>query len=111
MGTYGQNGVAERAIGTVVNSACTMMLHQALLWPEHFDIRLWPFALHHTVYIWNRLPRIHGAAVPIEVYTSTTQNHDNLRNERVWGCPAYVLDPKMQDGKKIPKWDPKTRLG
>ena len=23
----------------------------------------------------------------------------------------YVLDPKLQDGKKIPKWDPKTTLG
>ena len=40
VGAHGQNGVAERAIGTVVNSAWTIMLHQALLWSEHFDIRL-----------------------------------------------------------------------
>ena len=31
VGVYGQNGVAERAIQTVVSSARTMMLHQALL--------------------------------------------------------------------------------
>jgi hypothetical protein len=27
------------------------------------------------------------------------------------GCPAYVLDLKIQDGKKIPKWQPKSRRG
>ena len=31
VGVHGQNGVAERGISTVVNSARTMMLHQALL--------------------------------------------------------------------------------
>ena len=38
VGVHGQNGVAERGISTVVNSARTMMLHQALLWPEQFDM-------------------------------------------------------------------------
>jgi hypothetical protein len=27
------------------------------------------------------------------------------------GCPVYVLDPKLQDGQKIPKWDPRSRRG
>ena len=27
----------------------------------------------------------------------------------MWGCPVYVLDPKLQDGKKLPKGDPQTR--
>ena len=67
----------------VVNSARTMMLHQVLLWPEHFDIRLWPFALHHSVYLWNRLPQMSGTAAPIEIYISSKQNHDHLRNEQV----------------------------
>ncbi len=31
VGVHGQNGVAERGISTVVNSARTMMLHHALL--------------------------------------------------------------------------------
>ena len=31
VGVHGQNGVSERGISTVVNSARTMMLHQALL--------------------------------------------------------------------------------
>jgi len=29
----------------------------------------------------------------------------------VWGCPVYVLDPKLQDGQKLPKWDPRVQRG
>ena len=29
----------------------------------------------------------------------------------MWGCPVFVLDPKLQDGKKITKWNRWSRLG
>ena len=36
----------------------------------------------------------------------------NLKNYHTWGCPIYVLDAGLQDaGPKIPKWDPRARLG
>lgn len=38
-------------------------------------------------------------------------NHNALRRMHPWGCPAYVLDPKLQDGKKLPKWNPRSRQG
>ena len=60
VGAHGQNGVAERAIQTVVNSTRTMMSHQALIWPAHFDIHLWPFSLEHAAYLWNHLPNARG---------------------------------------------------
>ena len=25
---------------------------------------------------------------------------------RIFGCPAHILDPRLQDGKKISKWEP-----
>ena len=56
VGTHGKNGVTERAIQPIVTSARTMMLHQALLCPAHFDMRLWPFALEHAAYICNWHP-------------------------------------------------------
>ena len=34
-----------------------------------------------------------------------------LRNEKVWGCPSYVLDAWLQDGKILSKCDPKRRRG
>ena len=100
VGVHGQNGVAERGISTVVNSARTMMLHQSLLWPEYFDMRLWNILPNHG----------HGLS-PNEVFSGTKLSHNALQSENTWGCPAYVLDPKLQDGKKLPKWDPRTRQG
>jgi hypothetical protein len=34
-----------------------------------------------------------------------------LQSAHVWGCPAYVLDPKIQDGKKTQRWQPKSQCG
>jgi uncharacterized protein (UPF0264 family) len=34
-----------------------------------------------------------------------------INQARVWGCPVYVLDPKIQDGKKLPKWKARSRVG
>ncbi len=29
----------------------------------------------------------------------------------MWGCPAIVLDPKLQDDQKLPKWNRRARVG
>ena len=35
-----------------------------------------------------------------------------LSNCHVWGCPTYVLEPKLQKpGVKISKWDPRSQIG
>ena len=34
-----------------------------------------------------------------------------LQSLCVWGCLTYILNPKLQDGKKIPKWDACARRG
>ena len=37
---------------------------------------------------------------------------ETLRNCHVWGCPTYVLEPKLKKpGVKIPIWDPMSRRG
>ena len=72
VGAHGQNEVAERAIQTVVNSASTMMLHQVLLWPEHFDMCVWPFTLQHAVYLWNHYSGVYSGLAPLEIYTGST---------------------------------------
>ena len=43
------------------------------------------------------------------MYTGSILDQSILRNKKVWGCPVYVLDPKLQDGKKLLKLDPRTR--
>jgi hypothetical protein len=38
-------------------------------------------------------------------------NYRHLQRAHVWGCPVYVLDPTLQDGKKLPKWHARARRG
>eukprot|EP00804_Cyclotella_cryptica_P014513 CCRYP_004809-RB/>CCRYP_004809-RB protein AED:0.52 eAED:0.36 QI:0/0/0/1/0/0/2/0/183 len=48
---------------------------------------------------------------PLELLSKTKADHRDLLRSHVWGCPVFVLDPKLQDGKKIPKWNCRSRLG
>ena len=42
VGAHHQNGVAERAIRTISESARVMLLHAAIHWPEETMLDLWP---------------------------------------------------------------------
>ena len=101
--------MTERAIQTRVNSDRTMTLRQSLHLPEVFNKCLWPFILSHTAYLWNNLPNGHHGLTTLEIFTGVKQNVLVVRNEKTWGCRLYVLDPKLQDGKKLPKWSHRLR--
>ena len=34
-----------------------------------------------------------------------------LQHLKAFGSPVCALDPQLQDGKKIPKWQPRLHLG
>jgi hypothetical protein len=110
VGAHHQNAHAERAIGIVTTSARAMLLHLQIHWPDEFDTKLWPFALSYAAWLYNHIPKSNGLA-PIEIFCGTRTSCDYLRRARVFGCPVYVLDPRLQDGKKIPKWEPRARRG
>jgi hypothetical protein len=112
VGIHHQNGEADRAIKTVTQWARSMLLHQILHWPDQARLDSWPCALEHAVYLWNHLPRKDTFIAPVELFTGATlADYSYISRAKVWGCPVYVLDPKLQDGKKIPKWDPRSRRG
>jgi hypothetical protein len=49
---------------------------------------------------------------PDELWSSVCgDSSTQLSRTHVFGCPMYVLDAALQDGKKIPKWNPRARLG
>lgn len=95
MGAYRQNGVAEWGIQTVVNSARIMILHQARMWPEHFGMRLLPFALDYSTRLWNYLPSRDGDLPPMEIFFGPKSDQATLKAAKPWGCPAYVLDSRL----------------
>ena len=47
--------------------------------------------------------KLSGGVDPVDLYTGTKLEPGSLRNEYTRGCPAYMLDPKLRDGKKFPK--------
>jgi hypothetical protein len=111
VGAHHQNGIAERAIRTVTEQARTMLLHAATHWPEETSMDLWPMAMSYASYMWNHMP-IQGVGLsPEEIFSRSKMMNSPLLNAKVWGCPVYVLDPKLQDGIKIPKWSPRSRRG
>eukprot|EP00956_Cyclotella_meneghiniana_P016313 scaffold25755_cov49-Cyclotella_meneghiniana.AAC.1 len=93
VGAKFQNGVAERGIQTVSSMAKADMFHAMLHWPGRKFIDMWPLAMQYAVWVHNRLPfHLMDMALPPRSY-------------------VYVLDPRLQDGKQIPKWDSKVRQG
>eukprot|EP00977_Amphora_coffeiformis_P012523 scaffold3088_cov115-Amphora_coffeaeformis.AAC.1 len=79
--------------------ARAMLLHLRLHWPDEFLPDLWPFALDYAVYIYNHVPRKGkaGTPSPIEFFCGAKVGCRPLRHLRVFGCPSYVLDPRLQD--------------
>ena len=106
-----QNGKAERAIGTVFSLAGAMMMHAWTRWPESQDSSLWPLAVSHAVHVWNMIPNTSNGLSPEDVFSGSLVPMDRLSRLHVWGCPAYVLDPTVAEGRKLPKWSPRSNRG
>ena len=112
VGAHHQNGVSERAIRSIVSWTRAVMMNQMLHWPAGFDEANWSLAMEHACWIWNNLPRQDSRLTPEELFTGLKlPNHDSLNNLRVWGCPVWVLHPRLQTASKIPRWKPRSRLG
>ena len=111
VGAHHHNGVAERAIQTISNMSRTMMLHAGIHWPDLVNSSLWPMAMEYAAYIYNHTPNMESGQAPIDIFTRTVVPRQRLLDLHVWGCPAYVLEPKLQDGKKIPRWKPRSGRG
>ena len=103
-GAHHQNGNAERAIRTIMSIARTMMLHSAIHWPEVADASLSPMAVQHAVYLHNHVPDPVTGLAPIDVFSRTRWPQKRLLDLHVWGCPVYVIEKSLADGKKIPLW-------
>jgi hypothetical protein len=89
-----------------------MMLHAVIHWPEKANLELWSFALDYAVYLWNNLPKQENLLASLEIFSATKfTNYSKLNRAHIFGCPVYVLEPKLQDENKVPKWAPRARRG
>ena len=107
-----QNGVAERRIRTLQDQTRTMLIHAQHRWPSAIDAHLWPYALRTANEVFNNAPLTARGDMksPLELF-SKSPVRPNLENFQPFGCPAFVLDHRMQAGQKLPKWQLRARIG
>ena len=110
-----QNGELEQAINTVVTMAGTMLMHAAFRCTEgKLSANIWPMVMDYYLWFYNRIPDVQSILSAIELCPRSKFGtmSETLSNFHVWGCPAYVLDPKLQNSVgNIPKWYPRSQRG
>ena len=111
VGAHHSNGIAERNIGTITSIARAQLHHQALHWPDAANVELWPLAVLHAVYLLNCLPREDTGRSPLELFSRKVWASTKFHDLHVWGCPVYVLDSKLSNGAKKPRWTPRSSRG
>jgi hypothetical protein len=109
-GAHHQNGVAERAIGTIFSIARTMIIHAAIRWPEVIEANTWPMAISYAVWLYNHMPKYNGMS-PLDLLCKTTIPRHILKEAHVFACPSYLLVPSMREGKRVPKFETRSRRG
>ena len=65
----------------------------------------------NAIWFYDKIPCNGAGLCPDELFSGVTHHSSHLQWCKVFGCPVYVLDPKLQDRKKIPKWDSRAWQG
>jgi hypothetical protein len=104
-----QNGADERAIQTIINMDRSMILHASMHWKDGIDASLWPQAVTYATHVYNTTPKY--GVCPADIFFGSAVPRHRLMDIHVWGCPVYVLDRKIQQGQKLPRWAPRSKIG
>ncbi len=93
--------------------AHSFMVHASLHWTDQGsdDILFWLFAFKHAVWIYNRVPNRQSGLTPLELLTKSKVDHRDILRTHVWGCPAIVFEPQLQNDKKLSKWNRRAWVG
>ncbi len=105
-----QNGIAEKAIRDLQESAQKQLLHTRQCWPAAVHLALWPYALRSAAHLHNTLPVLEDGTSRLERFSSI-QVGSKMKHHHTFGCPVFALVNDLAAGSPIPHWSPHTRLG
>jgi len=86
-----------------------MILHATHKWPYAITPHLWSYVLKMVNEIRNITPRSQDGLVPIAHFAETNQVQQ-LVHLHPFGFPVYVLHTRLQQSKKIDKWQQRSRI-
>ena len=89
-----------------------MLIHASKRWPQAITANLWPYALRAANDAINEVPNLqHKSKLsPANLFSKALVN-PNPKHYRPFGCPVYVLDSELQEGKPYHKWKERSRVG
>jgi hypothetical protein len=86
-----------------------MLLDAIHLWPGIITQDLWTFALKLAVDVHNHTLGISSSS-PTRIF-SGIRDKNRLQDFHLFGCPVFVLEASLQNGHKISKWQPRSKMG
>jgi hypothetical protein len=107
-GGHHHNGITEKAIQDVMYIARVQLLHAVIYWPEVANAQLWPVSVHLSEYIHKHMHRSDSGLSPHDLFTCQRWPHYKFHDLHAFGCPTYVLDKRIADGYKLPRWQPRS---
>ena len=90
--------------------ARSMMLHLYLRCENGTGSNVLPMATSHATYIYNNMPNAEEIA-PADIFAGTKFTCNKLKDIHMWGFQFYILDPKLQQGRNPPKFQPRSWCG
>mmetsp|Transcript_26540 Transcript_26540/g.37655 ORF Transcript_26540/g.37655 Transcript_26540/m.37655 type:complete len:1449 (-) Transcript_26540:1524-5870(-) len=112
VGAHHQNGMAERRIRELQETARAMLLHAHRRWPKAITPNLWPYALQEANDSYNNLPSMKDekGRSPLQLFAPNTAEI-NPKHHKPFGSPVFVLNSKLQAGQPFNKWSKRARVG
>ena len=98
-GASHQNRVAGSAIKTLVTTERTTLMNAVLGCPEKkLSTDILPTEMDYSVWVYNRILGMQSGLSDIEIWSRSRFEpvSETPRKFHVWGCPTYVLEPKLQ---------------
>ncbi len=95
-----QNGIAERSIRDLLESACKQLLHAHARWPQTVHFALWPYALHNATLLHNSLPVLEDGTLRLELFSSIHVGC-NMKHVHTFGCPVFALQNELASGNQL----------
>jgi hypothetical protein len=105
-----QNGIAERAIWDILESAQKQLLHACTRWTAAVHFALWLYAIRNVVLLHNSLPVLEDGTSLLELVSSIWVGC-NMKHMHTFACPVFALDNALASVNSLPRWSPHARLG